>query len=109
MGERRLASARAYNFRKGFAPQDDRLPECFYQSHTEGVDGANKIPWHRPSDGCPRTPVALSTPALRCPDRSPTRAKPEDLDISWVAEAIGMPLSLDENAAIATGCRLDRA
>jgi aldehyde:ferredoxin oxidoreductase len=91
VGERSMALARAFNYREGFTVQDDRLPERFYESHTQGEAGANKLP------GIDRLAAARAiqtTYRLRGYDAltgAPTRATLDDLDIGWVADTIGLP------------------
>lgn len=90
IGERSMAMARAFNYREGFTPQDDRLPDRFYQSHTLGNED-NKLP------GIDRVAAARAIQTLyrqRGYDAltgAPTRTTLEDLDIPWVADAIGLP------------------
>jgi aldehyde:ferredoxin oxidoreductase len=91
IGERAMALARAFNYREGFTPQDDRLPDRFYEPHTQGEEGVNKLP------GIDRVAAARALQTLyrlRGYDAltgAPTRATLEDLDIAWVADAIGLP------------------
>lgn len=101
IGQRAMALARAFNYREGFTPQDDRLPERFYQSHTKGETGVNRLP------GIDRLAAARALQTLyrlRGYDAltgAPTLTTLEDLDIIWVADAVGMPSSLDENPTVA--------
>jgi aldehyde:ferredoxin oxidoreductase len=87
VGERRLNLLRAFNAREGMGREWDTLPKQAMQPLTGG-----------PSDGMQVTPAELETAkdqyyALAGWDVTtgwPTRAKLTELDLAWVADALGL-------------------
>jgi aldehyde:ferredoxin oxidoreductase len=83
--ERGMAMARAFNAREGFTAKDDYLPDRFYEPYTSGPLKGVALKRHE-------FRAALDTyyqmagwdPVLA----APTRAKYQELDISWVADEL---------------------
>ena len=90
IGERAMAMARAYNYREGFRPADDRLPDRFYEPHTQG-DADNKLPGIDRAKAQQALQTLYRLRGYDAATGAPTRATLEDLDIAWVADAIGLP------------------
>ena len=87
LGERSMNMTRAFNIREGFTPEDDWLPPRFFNPQTSGplsktaVDPEKlkeaKRLYYEMMGWNPETGV-------------PTRAKLDELDISWIADEIKM-------------------
>ena len=87
LGERSMNMTRAFNIREGFTPEDDWLPPRFFNPQTSGplsktaVDPKKlkeaKRLYYEMMGWNPETGV-------------PTRAKLDELDISWIADEIKM-------------------
>ncbi len=81
--ERAYNMARAFNYREGFGPQDDRLPERIMQPVPAGPVGGKAIPAEE-FEQAKRTLYGMMGWSQET--AAPTRIKLEELDIPWVAD-----------------------
>jgi aldehyde:ferredoxin oxidoreductase len=91
IGERAMALLRAFNYREGFTAADDRLPDRFFESHTTGEENVNKLPGIDRQAAARALQILYRQRGYDPATGAPTRATLEDLDIAWVADALGLP------------------
>ncbi len=87
LGERSMNMARAFNVREGFSSKDDWLPPRFFTPQTSGPLSKTAVDPKR----LERAKRLYYEMMGWNPDTGvPTRAKLEELDISWVADELGL-------------------
>jgi aldehyde:ferredoxin oxidoreductase len=98
--ERAYDMARAFNFREGFGPQDDRLPERIMQPLPAGPVAGKVIDQKVFSDALFKLYEMMGWDPQTA---APTRTKLEELGVSWVADLLDGCARADESSSIAGG------
>jgi len=94
-GERSINMARAFNIREGFSRKDDWLPERFFHPQTSGPLSDTAVDPNKLENAKSIYYSMMGWDQVR---GAPTRAKLEELDISWVADRLDVTWDLCEGS-----------
>ena len=87
VGDRAVNMTRAFNFREGFTPKDDWLPDRFFHPHNVGALSKTVVD----SEQLRRAILTYyRMNGWNEETGAPTREKLEDLDVGWVAAKAGI-------------------